>query len=260
MGGKVARLNNKVAIVTGGGVGMGRTVAMLFAREGAKVVVADWVAETAEETVKDIKKAGGEAAFVKTDVSKAEDIKKMIKVAVDTYGKLDVLYNNAAICIGGPLIEGNEADFDKMIGINLKGVWLGMKYAIPEMIKTGGGSIINVSSRCADTAERGVGLYAGTKGGVISISKAAAVEHAKQNIRVNVIKPGPTRTPMAETLLKGVPEVLKHILQETPDGRLAETEEIANLALFFASDESTHITGQKLSVDGGLDADGHTWI
>jgi NAD(P)-dependent dehydrogenase (short-subunit alcohol dehydrogenase family) len=256
----MGRLDGKVAIVTGGGVGMGCAVALRFAEEGAKVVVADWVVETGEETVRKIKEAGGEAVFIKTDVSKTEDVENMIKLAVDTYGKLNVLYNNAAILIGGPLIGGTENDFDKMIAVNLKGVWLGMKYAFPEMIMGGGGSIINVASRCADTAERGVGLYAGTKGGVMSISKAAAVEHAHQNIRVNIIKPGPTRTPMAVSVLQELPEVLNHILQETPDGRLAEPEEIANLAVFFASDESTHITGQKLSVDGGLDAEGHTLL
>jgi len=256
----MGRLDGKVAIVTGGGVGMGCTVATRFAAEGAKVVVADWVAETGEETAKNINKAVGEATFVKVDVSKAADVQKMIKVAVDTYGGLHVLYNNAAVLVGAPLIEGKEEDFDKMIAVNLKGVWLGMKHAIPEMVKAGGGSIINVASRCADTAERGVGLYAGTKGGVISISKAAAVENAKQNVRVNVIKPGPTRTPMAEEVFKELPEALAHILQETPDGRLAEVEEIANLAVFFASDESTHITGQKVSVDGGLDAEGHTLL
>jgi len=255
----MGRLDGKVAIITGAGTGMGQTAAILFAKEGAKVVVADCVAEWGEQTVMMIKEAGGEAIFIKVDVSKTEDIKKMINTAIDTYGKLDVLYNNAGVNTGygAPTIEWTEEDYDKNMDVNVKGVWLGMKYAIPEMIKAGGGSIINTASVAADAAQRGSCIYAASKGAVISMSRVAAVEYAGQNIRTNVIKPGTIATPMTLKVLKHDPEAIKRIEREIPQGRLGKPEEVAYLALFLASDESSHITGQKLTVDGGMEADSH---
>lgn len=254
---RIGRLDGKVAIITGAGMGMGRAGAFLFAKEGAKVVVADQVAESGEETVRMIKEAGGEAIFIKADVSKTEDVQKLVKTTIDTYGQLDILYNNAGIATIEPLIESTEESFDQTIAINLKGVWLGMKYAIPEMIKSRGGSIINVSSINADAAQRGLSIYSASKGGVISMSRTAAVEYARQNIRVNVIKPGVIKTPMVESQMKDYPGVFKRIESETPQGRLGEPEEVAALALFLASDESSYITGQKFTIDGGIEADGH---
>ena len=213
--------------------------------------------ESGEETAKAIREAGGEATFVKADVSRTDDVKKMINTVVDTYGKLNVLFNNAAIADVEPLVESSEESFDKTIAVNLKGVWLGMKYAIPEMIKSGGGSIINTASVAADIAERGLAIYSAAKGGVLSMSRVAAIEHAAQNIRVNVIKPGAILTPMAQSQFDANPELRKNIEGITPQGRLGKPEEVAYLALFFASDESSHITGQKLSVDGGIEADSH---
>jgi NAD(P)-dependent dehydrogenase (short-subunit alcohol dehydrogenase family) len=252
------RLGGKIAIVTGAGGGMGRAGASLFAKEGAKVIVADFVPETGEETVRMIKEAGGEATFVEADVSQTEDVKKIVKAAVDTYGKLNVLYNNAGIVTGYvPTLEWTEENYDKTMAVNVKGVWLGMKYAIPEMIKAGGGSIINAASIAADAAQRGSCIYAASKGAVLSMSRVVAVEHAAQNIRVNCIKPGVIATPMALGVLKGSPEARKRIERETPQGRLGKPEEVAQLALFLASDESSHITGQSLAVDGGIEADSH---
>jgi len=254
----LSRLDGKVAIITGAGSGIGRASAILFAKEGAKVVVADWITEAGEETVKIIKGAGGEATLIETDVSNTEDTKRMVKIAIDTYGKLNIVFNNAAICPGEPLTESTEENFAKTIAINLKGVWLAMKYAIPEMIKSGG-SIINTASVDAGRGHPGLSIYSATKGGVVSMSRTAAVEYGAQNIRVNWIKPGPTKTPLSMSVLKNNPELVKRIEAVTPQGRFGEPEEVAQLALFFASDESSHITGQGLAIDGGVEADGHLY-
>lgn len=252
----MGRLDGKVAIITGGGAGMGEAASVLFAREGAKVAVADWDAQGGERVVTKIKETGGAAIFIKADVSKADDVRKMIKATVDTYGKLDILYNNAGIATYKPLIDLTDEDFDKMISINLKGVWLGMKYAIPEMIKTGGGSIINAASIAADAGQRGSAIYAASKGGVVSMSRVAAVEYATNNIRVNVIKPGAIATPMFMNAQTD-PGVVERIVRETPQRRLGKAEEVAYVALFLASDESSYITGQKIAIDGGIEADSH---
>lgn len=252
----MGRLDDKVAIVTGAGAGMGKAAAILFAKEGAKVVAADWVAEWGEEVVKTIKDAGGEAVFVKTDVSKTEDIVRMIRTAVETYGKLNVLYNNAGIASDwASTTDWTEENFEKVISINVKGVWLGMKYAIPEMLKSGGGSIINAASIAADAAQRGSCIYAASKGAVISMSRVTAVEYADKNIRVNCIKPGDIRTPMLLGVLDDAG--IKRVVAGIPQGRLGEPEEVAQVALFLASDDASHITGEKITVDGGIEADSH---
>jgi len=249
----MGRLDNKVAIITGAGAGMGRAAALLFTKEGAKVVVADYVAEDGEETVKMIKGAGGEAIFVKTDVSKTEDVKKMVRAAVDTYGRLDILYNNAGISgETASTVDCTEENFDKVIAVNLKGVWLGMKYAIPEMLKTGGGSIINTSSISALAAFPNAVPYSASKGGLISASRVTAIEYASKNIRVNCIAPGTIATPML--LGYWPPEAIKHFEEITPQGRLGKPEEVAQVALSLASDEFSHITGQTVVVDGGISA------
>jgi NAD(P)-dependent dehydrogenase (short-subunit alcohol dehydrogenase family) len=159
----MGRLDGKVAVITGAGLGMGRQGAIIFSKEGAKVVVVDWDSESGEETVRMIKKAGNEAVFVKADVSKSEDVKKMINAAVDNYSKLDILYNNAGIAPIDPILESTEEKWEKVIGVNLKGVWLGMKYAIPEMLKSGGGSIINIGSVAADRGFPGLTSYTASK-------------------------------------------------------------------------------------------------
>ncbi|MFC2024321.1 SDR family NAD(P)-dependent oxidoreductase [Chloroflexota bacterium] len=252
------RLAGKVAVITGAASGMGQATALVFAREGAKVIVADLIVDNGIKTVEAIKESGGEAIFVKTDVTRSEDVKHMVETAVETYGKLDILDNNAGITERGfvPISQIREEDWDKVLGTNLKGVFLGMKFAIPEMIKAGGGSIINISSIAADAAMHNTYAYSAAKGGVISISRVAALENAIHNIRVNVIKPGVIETPMASFILESK-KVLERIKRETPQGRLGRPEEVAYTALFFASDESSHITGQKIAVDGGIEADCH---
>ncbi|MBN1862559.1 MAG: glucose 1-dehydrogenase [Dehalococcoidales bacterium] len=254
----MGRLDNKVAIITGAGMGMGQAGALLFAREGAKIVVVDWDAAAGEETVKMIKDSGGEAIFVKADVSKAKDVENAVKKTIEKYGKLNIMYNNAAI-IGRPAFteDVTEEEWDKVMSVNLKGVWLGMKYAIPEMLKGGGGTIINTASQCGERATRNLSPYCTTKGGVLALTRITAMELAKKNIRVNALNPGIIATPMA---LKSPPEEVKAFEAIIPQGRLGKPEEVAYAALFLASDESSHVTGHALVVDGGIEIDNHQVI
>lgn len=252
----MGKLDGKVAIVTGSGSGIGRAIAILFAREGAKVVVTCRTVKSGEETVKNIKEAGNQAIFIRADVSKAEDVKNLIKAATDHYGKLNVLCNNAGIDEKHtPLAKVTEESFDRIIATNLRGVFLGMKYAIPEMIKTGGGSIVNISSMAADVGVRGHAPYCASKAGIVSLSRVVALEYASQNIRVNSLNPGPVVTPLQRAALDA--EYLKAYLAAIPQGRLGEPEEVAYIALFLASDESSLITGHALVADGGIEADSH---
>ena len=249
----MGRLDRKVAIITGAGTGMGKAAASLFAKEGAKVVVADYVAESGEETAKEIRDAGGEAIFVKTDVSKPEEVKNLIKAAVDTYGKLNVLYNNAGIAgEPNPTAECTDENWQKVTTTNLYGVFLGMKYAIPEMLKTGGGAIINTASMAADRGLPNLPAYCASKGGVVALSRTTAVEYADKNIRVNCINPATVATPLVVAMGK---EVMAQHISAIPQGRAAEPVEIAYAALFLASDECPFLTGHALVIDGGLEAD-----
>jgi NAD(P)-dependent dehydrogenase (short-subunit alcohol dehydrogenase family) len=252
----MGKLDGKVAVVTGSGSGIGRAIATLFAKEGAKVVVTCRTIKSGEETVSNIKKSGGEAVFVRADVSKAGDVKGLVKATIDNYGQLNVLCNNAGIDERGtPLASITEESFDRIMATNLKGVFLGMKYAIPEMLKVGGGSIINISSMAADVGVRGHAPYCASKAGIVSMSRVAALEYATQNIRVNSLNPGPVVTPLQKAALNA--EYLKAYLAAIPQGRLGEPEEVANIALFLASDESSLITGHALVADGGIEADSH---
>jgi NAD(P)-dependent dehydrogenase (short-subunit alcohol dehydrogenase family) len=254
----MGRLDNKVAIITGAGMGMGQAGAFLFAREGAKVVVVDWNAEAGEKTVKTIKDSGGEAIFVKADISKARDVENIVKKTVGTYGKLDVIYNNAAIIGRASFTEDiTEEEWERIMSINLKGVWLGMKYAIPEMLKRGGGSIINTASQCGDRGTRNLCAYCAAKGGVLAMTRVTAMELAKKNIRVNALNPGIIGSPMVLTMPK---EEIRGFEEIIPQGRLGKPEEVAYAALFLASDESSHVTGHTLVVDGGIEVDNHQVI
>ncbi len=247
------KLDGKVAIITGAGSGIGRATALLFAQEGAKVIVADIVDKQGKEAAEAIKKNGGEAVFIHTDVSKTEDVKNVIKEAVTRYGRLNIMYNNAGI-------EGQMKDtanypediFDRIISVNLKGVWLGIKYAIPEMLKGGGGSIISTASVAGLVGFPGLVGYCASKGGVIQITKTAALEYAKQNIRINCIAPGVIATPMVERLVQSVPGMQEGLTAAEPVGRTGKPEEIAKAALYLASDDSTFVTGTTLVVDGGF--------
>ena len=249
----MGRLAGKVAIITGSGSGMGEATALLFAKEGAKVIVAEIAQQGGRATVQAIEKGGGEAVFAKADVSQKEDVEAVIKAAVDKYGRLDILVNCAGIALDeGSTTDCTEEIFNRIIATNLNGVWLGMKYAIPEMMKTGGGTIINFASIAALEAYQGLPAYSASKGGVISISRVAAIEFAAKNIRVNCVAPGHIATPML--LDAWAEEGLQRFRNIAPQGRLGEPSEIASTVLFLASDESSHITGQTIVIDGGVTA------
>ena len=249
----MGRLDGRIGIITGAASGIGRETAMLFAKEGAKVVVADWDEAGGETTVNMIKEAGSEAMFIKTDISKAEYAKEMVRKTVDRYGKLDVLVNDAAITMEeGSTVDCTEEAFDKTLAVNVKGTWLGMKYAIPEMLKSGGGAIINFGSTAATRAHLGIPAYAASKAAVIMMTRVAGAEYAGKNIRVNCISPGPTATKMV--LDQWPEETIERFKKITPQGRLSEPKEIAQTVLFLASDESSHIAAEMIIVDGGFTA------
>jgi NAD(P)-dependent dehydrogenase (short-subunit alcohol dehydrogenase family) len=255
----MGKLDNRVAIITGAASGFGRAAALLFAKEGAKVVVADYAAEAGKEVVGKIEDNGGEAIFVKADISKREDIKRMVKAAIDNYGRLDILFNNAGVCGKAvPLTEVTEEQWDTGINTNLKGAWLGMKYAIPEMLKSGGGTIINTASTAGIQAMPDVPVeYNVSKSGMIMLTKTAAAEFATENIRVNCICPAHCVTPMVEKALAGNEAAVEEFSQRQPIGRMGTAEEVAQAVLFLAAREcSSFITGIALPVDGGYTAVG----
>jgi NAD(P)-dependent dehydrogenase (short-subunit alcohol dehydrogenase family) len=246
-------LENKVALVTGGGSGIGRACALAFAREGAKVVVADVQVRGGEETVQMIKEAGGESIFVKTDVSKTADVEALVKRAVDTYGRLDCAINNAGIeGIIAQTADGTEENWNRVININLKGVWLCMKYEIPEMQKQGGGAIVNMASVAGLVGFQGMPAYCASKGGIIQLTKVAALEYAKAGIRVNAVCPGVIRTPMVERVTGGNPEAEAQFTAMEPVGRMGTPEEIAESVVWLCSDAASFVTGHPMVVDGGL--------
>jgi NAD(P)-dependent dehydrogenase (short-subunit alcohol dehydrogenase family) len=245
----------KVALVTGGGSGIGRATAIMLANKGAKVVVADIDMQGGEKTVRMIDAKGSEATFVKTDVSQASEVEAMIKKAVETYGRLDCAHNNAGISPPGhaPIVEFSEQDWHRIIGINLTGVWLCMKYEIPHMLAQGGGAIVNTSSLGGVEGIPGDSGYTASKFGVVGITKAVALEYAEAGIRVNAVCPGYTRTPMPLGIIEqtdGLTEEM--ILTKVPMKRWGEPEEIAEMVVWLCSDSASFVTGQTLLVDGGL--------
>lgn len=251
----MGRLEGKVALITGGSAGLGRVTAKLFAEEGAKVVITD--VSDGSEVVAEIEAAGGEVLFVKADVSKAADVQNMVQAAVDRFGRLDILYNNAAIWFEQPLLADiSEEDFDRMYQVNVKGVFLGMKYAIQQMLKQGGGTIVNCGSINSFVAEAHSSDYATTKGAVLMLTKQGAVEYAKENIRINCVCPGPMLTPMvraaAEKAGQTIPEFSKQ--WNLPRGIVSEPLEVAKVVLFLASDESSNVIGASILADGGYTA------
>ncbi|MCB1016831.1 MAG: SDR family oxidoreductase [Acidimicrobiales bacterium] len=252
----MGRLDGKVALITGAGQGLGRVAAELFAAEGAKVVVAEFSEQSGRETVAAIEAAGGTAAFVPVDVSKADQVEAMVQFAVDTYGGLHVLYNNAGIMPpdDGATLDTPESTWDVVMEVNLKGVWLCCKYGIPAMVASGGGSIINVSSLVAVMGSAVAQIaYTASKGGVLAMSREMAVEHAKQGVRINALCPGPIMTDLMAELLSDDAKRARRLVH-VPIGRFGQAQEIANAALFLASDESSLMTGQQLVVDGGISA------
>ena len=245
-------MEGKVALVTGAGAGIGRSTAILFAQKGARVTVSDIVSEGGEETVRLIREAGGEAIFVQTDASKSADIQSMVQTTVKQFGRLDFAANNAGV--NGPitsLIDCTEEDWDKVMGINLKGVWLCMKYEIPEMLKSGGGAIVNTASMAGLVGFPYQTSYVSSKHGVIGLTRTAALDFGKQGIRVNAVCPGVIHTTMVQSLIDNIPEVIDTLNNQAPVGRIGQPEEIAEGIVWLCSDEASFITGHALAVDGG---------
>lgn len=240
---------DKVVIITGAGSGIGQATAMAFAREGARVVVSDINEEGSKKTLEAIKKLNGKAIFIKCDVSKEEDVKSMVNQTIKAFGHLDCAFNNAGIeghpC---PTVDCTVDDWNQTIDINLKGVWLCMKYEIPEMLKNGKGAIVNCSSIAGLVGFETLPAYVASKHGVIGLTEAASLEYAKKNIRINAVCPGAIHTPMLERFTHGDE---KSMADQDPMGRVGRPEEIAESVLWLCSDKASYITGEKLAVDGG---------
>ncbi len=248
------RLEDRVALVTGGASGIGRETALLFAKEGAQVVVVDVNDEEGAGTVSDITSDGGEAVFAHADVSRGTDCENMVRIAEATYGRLDILFNNAGIMDSGDddAINTDEDVWDRTMGINLKGVFLGCKYGIPALQRTGGGSVINTASFVAVLGAATPQLaYTASKGGVLAMSRELAVIHARENIRVNALCPGPLRTELLMKFLD-TEDKKQQRLVHIPMGRFGEAKEMAQAALYLASEESSFVTGSTFLVDGGI--------
>jgi NAD(P)-dependent dehydrogenase (short-subunit alcohol dehydrogenase family) len=241
---------NKVALVTGASFGIGRATAILFAHKGAKVVLVDW--QENSETLEAITSFGGEALFIKCDVSKLSEVQKMIQKTISIYGRLDFAFNNAGIeGISATITECTEENWDKTININLKGIWACMKYEIPEILKHGGGAIVNCSSIAGLVGFTGLPAYVASKHGVNGLTKTAALENAKLGIRVNAVCPGVIKTPMIERLTNNNKEAEAQYAAQEPIGRLGQPDEIANAVIWLCSNEASFITGQAIAVDGG---------
>jgi len=247
------QFSGKVALVTGGGSGIGRATALTFARAGAQVVVADVVVAGGEETVRMIKANGGEALFVKTDVSKAAEVEALVATAVQTYGRLDCAFNNAGV--EGKLattVDCTDEIWDRTIGVNLKGVWLCMKAEIPLMLKQGGGAIVNTASAAGLVGVGMMPAYVASKHGVVGLTKTAALEYAKSGIRVNAVCPGGIQTPMLERAIQMMPQLGEAAIAMEPVGRLGKPEEIAEAVIWLCSDAASFVTGHAMAVDGGM--------
>jgi NAD(P)-dependent dehydrogenase (short-subunit alcohol dehydrogenase family) len=250
------RLADKVALITGGGSGIGKASCLIFAKEGAKVVVVDLKLDTAEATADEIRKAGGDAKAFAADVSKADDAEAMVRFAEESYGKLNVVFNNAGVFHpdDDSVTNTSEAIWDMVINVNLKGVFLGCQFAVPALLRAGGGSIINTASFVAIMGAAAPQIaYTASKGGVLAMTREIAVEFARKNIRANSLCPGPVETPLLAELLSD-PARRNRRLVHIPMGRFARAEEMANAALFLASDESSFVTGTSFLVDGGISA------
>lgn len=249
----MATFSGKVVLVTGGTSGIGKATAIAFAKEGAKVVLSGRREKEGLTVVEEITKAGGTAHFVQADVAKEQDVKKLVEATVAKFGRLDVAFNNAGIELMGPIAEITEADYRKVFDINVWGVLASMKYEIKEMLKTGGGAIINTSSIGGHVGFAGAGVYAATKHAVEGLTKSAALEHAKQGIRVTAVAPAAIETEMIDRFVGGPDsDAGKGLAGMHPVGRMGKSEEIAAAVLYLASDAAKFTTGISLPVDGGF--------
>ncbi len=244
------RLEHKVAIITGAASGIGRASAQACARQGARIIAGDIEHEAAEQTAQAIRQAGGEAISVMADVSRSEDVQRMVRQAIEAFGAIDVLHNNAGIAVRHPVDEQDEAGWDELMRVNLRSVFLCSKYVIPHM-QARGGSIINMSSVVGVVGVRNRAAYSTTKGAILTLTKNMALDYASAGIRVNCICPGFTETAMTAALFAD-PERRRRLVAMHPLGRLGKVEDIANAVVFLASDEASWITGQALAVDGGF--------
>ena len=244
------QFKGKVAIVTGGSFGIGKATALSFAKKGAKVAIVDWVEDS--ETINAIKAIGGEVIFIKCDVSKGEAVRAMVEKTISTFGRLDYAFNNAGIeGENGKTQECTEENWDKTIAVNLKGIWLCMKYEIPEMLRQGKGVIINCASIAGLVGFAGLPAYVASKHGVLGLTKTSALEYAKLGIRVNAVCPGAIKTAMIDRITGNKKEAEEQFAEMEPIGRLGQPEEVANAVLWLCSDEASFVTGHPMAVDGG---------
>ena len=244
------QFKDKVAIVTGGSFGIGRSTAIMFAQRGAKVAIVDWIENP--EVLTTIKSAGGEAIFIKCDVSKDSDVRTMVEKTQHTFGRLDFAFNNAGIeGESATTHEVTEENWDRVTGVNLKGVWLCMKYEIPQMLRQGKGAIVNCSSIAGVIGFPGIAAYTASKHGVIGLTKVAALEYATSGIRVNAVCPGVIQTPMIDRFIEKNNTTREAMASQEPIGRFGEPEEIAEAVVWLCSDASSFTTGHPLVVDGG---------
>ncbi|MGA9842948.1 MAG: SDR family oxidoreductase [Nitrososphaeraceae archaeon] len=244
---------DKVAIITGGSSGIGRATAVALAKDGVKVTIAARRATEGEETVQLVKESGSEGSFVKTDVTKEDDVKSLVEKTVKVYGRLDYAFNNAGIEeMMTPFVEQTSDTFDQIMNVNVKGVWLSMKYEIPEMIRSGGGAIVNNSSVAGLMGFPQMPIYIASKHAVLGLTKSAALEYAKSGIRINAVAPGGVETDMVERMVEDNKQFLETVKSMHPIGRIAKPEEIANAVVWLLSDKASFVLGHTLLIDGGM--------
>ena len=256
------KLKDKVAIVTGAGKGIGKGIAKVFSREGAKVVLADWDEEAGEKTSEEIRRSGGDAFFMKCDISNEEQVKAMIQATIAKYGRINVLVNNAAIGVYKTVLDTTTEEWDHCLAVNLKGVFLCSKYAIPHIKTAGGGAIVNIASVHSYQNVGGTAPYAASKAGVVALTRVMAIDYGRDKIRVNAICPGWIDTPLIQSIFAGTPDPGKarqEVERRQILGRLGTPEEVGQAAAFLASEEASYITGASLMVDNGMTAQLETW-